>query len=373
MAVEIPERLAGRYVLGEPLGRGGMGRVFRAHDALLDRDVAVKLVEDAAATIEARAAAGVSHSRVVRIFDVGSGFIVMELVEGPSLREVLREQGRLRPARAARLAAQVADALEAIHRHGLVHCDVKPGNILITPSGIPKLTDFGVAQAAAGPHPDVADGAVWASAAYLSPEQARGESVDARTDVYALGVVLYEMIVGRQPFSGDSPASVAAQRLVAEPPPPRRIDPSIPMALSGVVMRALARDAAHRFATAADLRDALCSALGTATERTQVLPVARVTRGFRRSAAVITLAAVATLTVLTGWRFAHSYSWPATQPSSEATVAATAAAPGPQHTPTADVEPTATPPATVSLLQPSVRGPAPTSHDQGKKKGRGHD
>jgi serine/threonine-protein kinase len=195
MAVEAPERLGGRYVLAEPLGYCGMGRVFRAHDVLLDRDVAVKLVEDARATAEPRAAASVSHSGVVRIFDVGQCFIVTELVEGRSLREVLRDHGHLAPVKAAHLTAQVADALEAIHQHGLVHCDVKPGNILITQSGTPKLIDFGIAQASAGLHADgSSDGAIWASAAYLAPEQARGESVDARTDVYALGVVLYELL-----------------------------------------------------------------------------------------------------------------------------------------------------------------------------------
>jgi len=267
----------------------------------------------------------------------------------------------------------VADALEAIHHHGLVHCDVKPGNILITSSGVPKLIDFGAALAATGPHPDAGDETVWASAAYLSHEQAHGESVDARTDVYALGVVLYEMLVGRQPFSGDSPVSVAAQRLVAEPPPPRRIDPSIPMVLSGVVMRALALDPAHRFATAADLRDALRSALGTASEPTQRLPVARVTPGFRRSAPVMILAGLATLTVLTGWHFAHSDNSPASQPSSQTVVDTNTPSTVPTQTLLQVVAPAATPPATVSPPEPPARGVAPASRDQGKKKGRGHD
>jgi serine/threonine protein kinase len=373
MTAEAPQRLGGRYMLGEPIGYGGMGRVFRAHDALLDRDVAVKVVEDAGAIAEARAAAGVSHAGVVRIFDVGPSFIVMELVDGRSLRDILLEQGRLPPARAGHLAAQIADALEAIHRHGLVHCDVKPRNILVSPSGIPKLIDFGVAQAAAGPQADAADGAVWASAAYVSPEQARGESIDARTDVYALGVVLYELLVGRQPFSGNSPASVAAQRLVVDPASPRRVDPSIPTALSGVVMRALARDPAHRFATAADLRDALRSSCDATSASTQRLPVARATPRVKRSAAVVALAALTTLTVLTGWRFAHSNSSPGNQPTSQPKMVADAGAPAPEPTRIPIAAPTAMPTATVSPLQPPALGPAPASHDQGKKKGRGRD
>jgi serine/threonine-protein kinase len=375
MGLQAPERLGGRYVLAEPLGYGGMGRVFRAHDALLDRDVAVKLIEDASATVEARAAAGVSHSGVVRIFDVGSCFIVMELVEGRSLRDVLSEHGRLAPVKAAELAAQVADALEAIHQNGLVHCDVKPGNILITRSGMPKLIDFGVAQAAAGPHAEGNNGEIWASAAYLSPEQARGESVDARTDVYALGVVLYELLVGRPPFSGDSAASVAAQRLVAEPLPPYRAEPSIPTALSSIVMRALARDAAHRFDSAAGLRDALRSANGSASEPTQRLPVAPVKSGFRRSAAGVALAAFAAIALLTGWRFAHSDNSLGDQHASQAEADTNAAIPAPQPQPTATSVETApaAPPTTVTPPQAPARGAVPASQNQGKQKGRGRD
>ena len=373
MAVEAPERLGGRYLLAAPIGYGGMGRVFRAHDELLGRDVAIKLVEDASASVEARAAAGVSHPGVVRVFDVGARFIVMELVEGRSLREVLLEHGRLSPARAAQLATQVADALEAIHQHGLVHCDVKPENILITPSGTPKLIDFGIAQAAMGPSPDVAEGTVRASVAYLSPEQARGESVDARTDVYALGVVLYELLVGHQPFSGDSPASVATQRLMADPPSPSRVDPRIPTAVSGVVMQALARDPARRFATAADLRDALRSAQVGASATTQRLPVTPVRPRFRRPAVVVGLAAFAAVMVLGGWRFAHSNSSTDSQRPSQSEISASTATPPPEPTGIAVLVPTATPPAAIGSLPQPPRGSAPASHDQGKKKGRGRD
>ncbi len=273
-------RLAGRYRLLEEIGAGSMGRVYRAHDELLGRDVAIKLLDltssgtgDVAATYlrEAQTVASLGHPGIARIFDAGSvdrhAFIAMELVPGRTLRDLLRERGRLDPTEAARLAAQIADALAAAHRQGIVHCDVKPQNVLVTPDGTAKLVDFGIARAtsvtATAP-----TGEIRGSAAYLAPEQARGDGVDDRTDVYALGAVLYELLVGRPPFGGPSLAAVLSQRLVADPLPPRALDPTIPPALERVVLTALARDPAERFPDAGAFRDVLRAA----GEATWVIP-----------------------------------------------------------------------------------------------------
>jgi eukaryotic-like serine/threonine-protein kinase len=268
-ALEPGSRLAGRYRLCEPIGSGGMGRVFRAHDEHLDREVAVKVLDEvgragdeAGRTYarEARAAAALTHPGIARIFDSGTQdgntFVVMELVPGRTLRQLLDERRTLRPIRAAELAAHVADALDAAHRQGVVHCDVKPHNIIVTPSGMPKLVDFGIARAAnatRGFGPEE----IWGSAPYVSPEQVRGEPIDGRTDLYALGAVLYEMLTGRPPFVGQSLAAIVSQRLVADPPRPRSLDPSIPAELEGVVLTALARDPVGRYADGGRVRDAL--------------------------------------------------------------------------------------------------------------------
>ena len=280
MSLQTEQLLNGRYRLEEPIGYGGMGRVFRAIDELLDRPVAVKLLDrtgdaDTPELSEARAAARLSHPGVVHVFDVGvsdpegQGYIVMELVPGSPLAEILRERGRLPPKEAAELAGQVADALEAIHRHGMVHCDVKPLNIIVTPSGHAKLVDFGIARATA------ADGENLGSAAYVAPEQARGETVDARTDIYALGAVLYEMLVGNRPFSGANTAELVRKRLISDPPPPRTQNPRVPGDLEAIVMRALAREPAKRYTSAAELRDALHQIQSRAAAPTQVMPRVR--------------------------------------------------------------------------------------------------
>lgn len=282
MSLQTERLLGGRYRLQEPIGYGGMGRVFRATDELLDRAVAVKLLDEPGPDLrpelaEARAAARLSHPGVVHVFDVGTsegeghGYIVMELVPGRSVAEILRDQGKLLPNEAAELAAQVADALEAIHSHGMVHCDVKPLNIIVNPTGHSKLVDFGIARATAG----VSKGENFGSAAYVAPEQARGEAVDARTDVYALGAVLYEMVVGRRPFTGATTTDLVRQRLIADPLPPRSLNPRVPRDLELVVMRALAREPADRFASAAELRDALRDVISHAAAPTQPLKPVR--------------------------------------------------------------------------------------------------
>ncbi len=257
--------LAGRYRLGRQIGYGGMGRVYEAQDERLDRPVAVKLIAAAPGVDdelerEARAAARLTHPGIVRVFDAGmwpgGGFIVMELVSGGSLKHLLLERRTLPMAEALPLVAELADALEHAHRQGVVHCDVKPHNILITSEGQPKLVDFGIARAVTISGTRTQD-EIQGSAPYLAPEQVSGGKIDGRTDVYALGAVLYEMLTGEPPFQGHSLAAVISQRLASDPPPPSQLDPAIPPAVDEALLRALARDPDERFQTAAELRDAL--------------------------------------------------------------------------------------------------------------------
>src|SRR5437764_4364467 len=216
--------IGGRYRLAQEIGRGGMAAVYRAHDQQLDRDVALKLVDSGPASEdfsdtflkEARAAASLRDPNVVTVFDVGEHdgrpFFVMELLEGGDLRALLRARGRLGPREAGRIALGVARALAAVHASGLIHCDVKPHNVLLTSDGQPKLADFGVSRvAAASRSADRTE--IVGTVPYLSPEQVRGQALDPRTDVYALGSVLYELLAGRPPFSGGTPDQVAVMRL----------------------------------------------------------------------------------------------------------------------------------------------------------------
>ncbi|HYU19521.1 MAG TPA: serine/threonine-protein kinase, partial [Chloroflexota bacterium] len=268
-ALDTGDRLAGRYELGERIGGGGMGRVFRAHDVLLDRQVAVKILDEGAtadealgraAAEEARAAASLNHPGIAKVFDSGihdgRRFVVMELVPGRTLREILVERGPLPAAEALDLAAQVADALDEAHRHNIVHCDIKPQNVIVTPAGAAKLVDFGIARAASVTS-NPADHEIRGSAAYVSPEQVSQGRVDGRSDVYSLGAVLYEMLTGRPPFQGQNVAAIISQRLVVDPPSPRSLVPSISPQLEGVLLAALARDPARRCPSAGTFRDAL--------------------------------------------------------------------------------------------------------------------
>ncbi len=261
--------LANRYELTVEIGRGGMGRVFCAHDRVLGRDVAVKVLTVAGAgdddfrracAREARAAARLVHHGIVTVFDVGThdgqSFLVMELAPGSSLRELLDDRGTLPIDRAVDVAERIADALAYAHRNGVLHRDVKPHNIIVAPDGGAKLVDFGIAQAA-NTTGTIKSDELYGSIPYLAPEQVRGEAGDARADVYALGVVLYEMLVGRPPFEGGTPGAVLARRLTVDPPPPRSIDPSIPPELERVVLSADRRESADRDPDADTFRDAL--------------------------------------------------------------------------------------------------------------------
>jgi eukaryotic-like serine/threonine-protein kinase len=257
-------RLAGRYELRGTLGQGGMADVQRARDLQLDRDVAIKILHARYADDveflgrfqrEARAAANLNHPNIVAVYDYGEDdgrpYIVMELVEGRSLKDVIRSE-RVTPEAAIDLIGDTAMALHYAHERGLVHRDVKPANILFSNSGTVKVTDFGIARAV-GAETVTQTAAVFGTAAYMAPEQARSEEVDRRTDVYALGCVLYELLSGRQPFSADSPVALAHKHISEMPAPPSSIDPEISGDLDSIVMKAMAKNPDQRYQTASEL------------------------------------------------------------------------------------------------------------------------
>jgi serine/threonine protein kinase len=265
--VGTPRTYSGRYELTHLIARGGMAQVYRAMDRQLERPVALKVLFPELSVDrtfverfrrEAQAAANLSHPNIVPVFDWGeddgSYFIVMEYVEGRPLSAVLRDPQPMPPRQIATIGAGVAAALAFAHRHGVVHRDVKPGNVLITPDGDVKVTDFGIARAMNTEESLTQTGAVMGTAAYFSPEQAEGKGVDSRSDIYSLGVVLYEMAVGRPPFTGDSPVAVASKHVRDMPVLPREANPTVPPALEAVIMKAMAKNPDDRYGSAEELR-----------------------------------------------------------------------------------------------------------------------
>ena len=257
--------LNGRYELESRLGEGGMATVFGGSDRLLGRKVAVKVLSRHYARDktfverfrrEAQAAAGLNHPNVVSVFDTGSDngvhYIVMEHVDGRTLADVLRQEGALPPDRAAEIAVHVCRALSSAHEKRMVHRDVKPGNVLLTPDGTVKVTDFGIARIPSG-EPLTATGSVMGTASYLSPEQATGGRIDARSDIYSLGCVLYEMLTGKPPFDGKSAVSIAYKHVGEEPTAPSAVNPAVPAGLEAVVAKAMAKDPADRYQSADEM------------------------------------------------------------------------------------------------------------------------
>lgn len=271
--------LAGRYRVDQLIGHGGMAKVYRGYDLTLGRDVAIKILDPELARdtafrtrfrLEAQAASRMSHPSIVRVFDAGEDdsaaqpipYIVMELVEGTLLKAIIAD-GPVPAADAVRYVDGILEALEYSHKAGVIHRDIKPGNVMVTPKGQVKVMDFGIARAVSDSSSTVAETTqIIGTAAYFSPEQAKGEPVDARTDLYSTGVVLYELLTGRQPFRGDSPVAVAYQHVSETPVPPTEVNELSPGALDPIVLRALAKDPYQRYPDAVSFRSALDTAFG---------------------------------------------------------------------------------------------------------------
>ena len=267
-------RVGGRYELGELLGRGGMAEVRKGTDVRLGRTVAVKRLRTDLATDatfqarfrrEAQSAAALNHPNIVSVYDTGEEmaadgthvqpYIVMEFVAGRTLREVLNDGRKVLPERALEITNGILAALDYSHRAGIIHRDIKPANVMLTPAGDVKVMDFGIARAISdGTSTVTQTQAVVGTAQYLSPEQARGETVDSRSDVYSTGCVLYELLAGRPPFVGDSPFSVAYQHVREQAQPPSTHNPDVPPELDAIVMKALAKRVENRYQSAAEMR-----------------------------------------------------------------------------------------------------------------------
>ena len=281
----VQEVLVERYELLEVLGRGGMGVVYRARDRVLDRVVAVKMLpldraQDPTAVArferEARAAAALSHRNIVAVFDFGADaetrFIVMEYLPGQSLAELVHAQGAIAVGQAVEIVAQVADALAAAHAAGIVHRDIKPANVMVDAHGHVKVLDFGIARLTSGTSL-TQTAMVIGSAAYLAPELIRGTSADARSDIYAIGCVLYELLAGQPPFTGELAAAVLHQHNAAPPAPLTRLNPAVPAALDGLVQSMLAKEPSDRPQDADAVISALSAVDLAGEEGVQTLPL----------------------------------------------------------------------------------------------------
>ena len=295
-----PRIVGSRYELGELIGYGGMAEVHRGHDTRLNREVAIKVLRADLARDpsflnrfrrEAHSAAGLNHPSIVSVYDTGEDvgadgtavpFIVMEYVEGRTLRDILKSEGRLPGRRAMEIVADICSALDFSHRNGIIHRDIKPANVMITHSGAVKVMDFGIARAVADTSATVTQTAnVIGTAQYLSPEQARGEAVDARSDVYSTGCLFYELVTGVPPFQGDSPVAVAYQHVRENPVAPSARNPELPRAVDSIVMKALAKNQLNRYQSAGEMRadlqralanqPVLAEAVMTDAERTQFI------------------------------------------------------------------------------------------------------
>ena len=277
MSTDLPT-LAERYVLLHEVGRGGMASVWEAKDEVLARTVAIKLLHGTLAEdpaflerfrAEALAAARLTHPHIIQTFDTGSDdgkpFIVMEFCPGGTLGELIEKDGPLDPARCVDFSLQICEALGHAHQHQVVHRDVKPGNILIGVADSLKVGDFGIAKAAFTTRDITTTGAILGTVTYISPEQARGDEPDERSDLYSLGVVLYEMLTGRPPFVGETPIATAMMHVREQPAPLRAIRAGVPRNVEATVMRSLAKDPKDRFGSATEMADALKDSGGRQT------------------------------------------------------------------------------------------------------------
>ncbi|MBX3047881.1 MAG: serine/threonine protein kinase [Anaerolineales bacterium] len=255
-----------RYQLEGSLGKGGMATVYRGRDLMLERDVAIKLLrqdysKDPAFRErfrqEAKAAANLSHSNIVTVYDFGFDedrlFIVMEYVPGTDLYSLVKQRGRYNPQEGLPLMIQACKGIGYAHRAGLVHCDVKPHNFLVTPDGRLKVADFGIARALASIHPDEEAEVVWGSPQYFAPEQAAGGAPSPASDVYSLGVIMYQMFTGRLPFTASDPAQLARDHQIAPVQPPNQLNPLISPTLNEIMLKVLAKEPAGRYRTADQL------------------------------------------------------------------------------------------------------------------------
>jgi serine/threonine-protein kinase len=306
----VPQQLGGRYELGDLLGRGGMAEVHIGRDSRLGRTVAVKMLRpdlarepsfQARFRREAHSAASLNHPSIAAVYDTGEDqlngnpvpYIVMEYVEGSTLRDLLASGSRLMPERALEIVDGILAALAYSHQGGIVHRDIKPANVMLTGSGEVKVMDFGIARAVADDSVTMTQtSAVMGTAQYLSPEQARGEQVDARSDLYSTGCLLYELLTGQPPFVGESPVSVAYQHVREEPLPPSSVDPDVPPAADAVTLRALTKDRDHRYQTADEMRADIRRALAGQTVAAPVAAAATQRVAAPAAAATSTLTAM---------------------------------------------------------------------------------
>ncbi|HTA36228.1 MAG TPA: protein kinase, partial [Solirubrobacteraceae bacterium] len=281
--VEPDTVIDGRYKVISRVGSGGMADVYLAEDQLLGRQVAVKLLHHHFAEDqefverfkrEASSAAGLSHQNIVGIFDrgewQGTYYIAMEYVAGRSLKTLVREQGPLDPVQAIDIVIQILRAARFAHRRGVIHRDLKPHNVIIDEEGRARVTDFGIARAGASDM--TLTGSIMGTAQYLSPEQAQGHVVSGSSDLYSIGVILYELLTGTVPFDGETAVAIAFKQVSAQPHPPSEVNPSVPPALDAIVLRALAKDPAQRYADADEFIAAL-------QRERQALPASAATAG----------------------------------------------------------------------------------------------
>ena len=272
--MNIEGRIIGnRYEIIEKVGSGGMATVYKARDTILNRYVAVKVLRDEFTTdeefikrfnTEAQSAARLTHPNIVSVFDVGQEYniyyIVMELIQGKTLKQIISEEGALPWKWTVNIAIQICSALEMAHKNGIIHRDIKPHNIIITEDGIAKVTDFGIAKAVSN-STITAFGTTIGSVHYFSPEHARGGYTDAKSDIYSLGVVMYEMITGKVPFDADTPVSVALKHMQEEPIEPIQLNSTIPVAINKIILKAMKKDTSARYASATDMMKDLSMAL----------------------------------------------------------------------------------------------------------------